>query len=194
LETSGPYKDLKPCVSVLFLAERLLPAQRFHSTFRVSEIHDHHEFTDRLELHTIELCKLEHAEPGDTLRAWGRFFTAKTDEEQELVAMTLPEVAQATTVLKELSADEKLRQAALDRDLNRAAYRIDMGAARREGRAEGLKEGESRGLRVAIESMAELLGFELDANQRQKMQAMSAPELEQLAQRIRDERRWPSEG
>jgi hypothetical protein len=59
----------------------------------VSEIHDHHELTDRLELRTIELCKLEHAEPGDTLRAWGRFFTAKTDEEQELVAMTLPEVA-----------------------------------------------------------------------------------------------------
>jgi hypothetical protein len=42
--------------------------------------------------------------------------------------------------------------------------------------------------------MVELLGFELDANQRQRMQAMSAEELEQLAQRIRSERRWPSEG
>ena len=173
---------------MLFLGERLLPGERFHSTFRVSEIHDHHDLTDRLELHTIELSKLAYAEPGDELTAWGQFFSAKNDEEQESLAMTLPEIRQATVALQELSADQKLRQAALDRELNRAAYQIEMGAAR----AEGLAEGRIEGLRVAIESMAELLGIALSSKQRGQLETMSAEELQQLADHVRRERQWPS--
>jgi hypothetical protein len=61
---------------------------------------------------------------------------------------------------------------------------------------QGLTKGKQKGpgASQATESMAELLGFELDAKERQRMQAMSADELERLAQRIRSERRWPSEG
>jgi hypothetical protein len=38
------------------------------------------------------------SEPGDTLKVWGQIFTAKTDEEQELLALTKPEIEQATRV------------------------------------------------------------------------------------------------
>lgn len=186
LEPSDPFHDLKPCVSVLFLGERLLPGERFHSTFRVSEIHDRHDLTDRLELHTIELSKLEHAEPGAVLTAWGRFFKG-CDEERERLAMAVPEIHQAMEALKELSADEKLRQAALDRELNLAAYRIEMGAERAYGRAEGRAEG----LRLAIESMAELLGIALGSERRQALDAMNADQLGELAEQIRRERKWP---
>ena len=199
LEPSEPFRDLKRCVSVLFLGERLLPGERFHSTFRVSETHDHLELTDRLELHTIELCKLRNADPADMLTLWGQFFTAQSDEEQETLAMTAPEIRQATAVLRELSADEKLRQAALDRELNDATYRIEMGAARAEGRAEGLEAGRAEGLeagraeglRTAIKSVVDMLGIVLSSEQLRELDAMAPQELNQLMECIRRERHWP---
>jgi len=71
-----------------------------------AEIHDHHDLTDRLELPTIELTKLGHAEPDDTLTAWGRFFVADSDEELEALAMTAPEIREAKVAPCEISADE----------------------------------------------------------------------------------------
>jgi predicted transposase/invertase (TIGR01784 family) len=135
LEPADPFTSLKPCVSVLFLGEPLLPGTRFHSTFRVRETHDHQDLTDRLELHIIELSKLVYADPDDVLTAWGRFFAAQSDEELEVLAMTVPELKPAKVALDEISSDEKARQAALDRELNDAAHRIYVGAAYHSGKA-----------------------------------------------------------
>jgi len=50
------HSRLSPCVGILFLNARLLPAARFHGTFRVLEVHDHFELTDALELH-VSSCQ-----------------------------------------------------------------------------------------------------------------------------------------
>ena len=97
--------------------------------------------------------------------------------------MRAPEIQEATLVLKELPADEKLRQQILDRELNQAAYRIEMGAAH--------AEGEAHGLRTAIESMAELLGIEIGSEQRRSLDSMSIEKLKELVAGIRHERTWP---
>jgi predicted transposase/invertase (TIGR01784 family) len=190
-------KTRDACVSVLFLGEELLPGARFHSTFRVREIHDQHDLTDRLELHVIELSKLGNAEPDDQLTAWGRFFAAKSDEELEALAMTAPEIREAKAALYEISADEKARQLALDRELNEAAHKIYVGAAyhsgKREGREEGRAEGVAEGLRLAVSSMAKALGLELDEAQEARIAASDVQQLEALLDFLARERTWPEQ-
>jgi hypothetical protein len=156
-----------------------------------AEIHDHHELTDRLELHVIELTKLGHAEPDDTLTAWGRFFVADSDEELEALAMTAPEIREAKVALYEVSADERARQLALDRELSDAAHKICVGAAYHSGKREGREEGRAEGLREAVASMAELLELPLDEHRKGLLEAIDASQLQSLADRIRRERKWP---
>jgi Putative restriction endonuclease len=52
-------------------------------------------------------------------------------------------------------------------------------------------EGEKKGLRQGIEVACELLGIELDANRRSRMNELDAPGLEALLARLRAERRFP---
>ncbi|MCU0686622.1 MAG: hypothetical protein MUF34_30975 [Polyangiaceae bacterium] len=62
---------------------------------------------------------------------------------------------------------------------------------RRRGKAEGLREGEAKGLRAAVLDMGELLGLAPTEAQRASLDAMGVGELEALRQAIKRERRWP---
>lgn len=57
LRRGQPYSALRPVVSVLFLDSVELDTPRFHSTFRLLEVHEHFPFSDAIELHVIELPK-----------------------------------------------------------------------------------------------------------------------------------------
>ena len=70
------------------LCARLLPATRFHGTFRVLEVHDHFELTDALELHVIELPKLGRQTDEPQLARWVRFFLAQSEAELQELAMS----------------------------------------------------------------------------------------------------------
>jgi predicted transposase/invertase (TIGR01784 family) len=59
------YTQLEPCISIFFLGYRELPAKRFHSIFRVLEIHDREPFSNQLEIHVVELPKLPEIENED---------------------------------------------------------------------------------------------------------------------------------
>lgn len=164
-----------------------MPVERFHSTFRLREIHDQHDLTDRLELHVVELPKQALATSGDEPVPWGQFFTDETDEALEAHAMTQPAIKKAVAALKEISADEKARQLALDRELAEATYRIEMGAAYHSGKDEGLAEG----LQLAIRSTANALGLMLDPAREAQLDASDATQLRTLLDYLVRERQWP---
>jgi predicted transposase/invertase (TIGR01784 family) len=187
LKPADSFTKLRPCVSVLFLGRNLLPGQRFHSTFRVQEIRDHYELTDALSMHIVELSKLASASPGDRLLGWGKFFTAQSDEELEVLVMTNPEIAEAKEALETVSANKQHRSRAMQRDLEWADYIIPIHAAHDEGEARGKVEG----LLVAVRGMAELLGISIDAARESHLEGLSVAELEHLAEALRSERRWP---
>jgi predicted transposase/invertase (TIGR01784 family) len=191
LKASDSFTKLRPCVSVLFLGRTLLPGQRFHSTFRVREIRDHYELTDALLIHIVEFSKLANASPGDGLLGWGKFFTAHGDEELEALVMTNPEIAEAKAALETVSTDKRHRSRAMQRDLEWADYIIPIHAAHDEGEAKGKAEGKAEGLLVAIRGMAELLGITIDAERASNLKALGVVELEQLAEELRKERKWP---
>jgi predicted transposase/invertase (TIGR01784 family) len=134
-----------PVISVLFLDYVELPGTRVHSRFHLLEIADLVRFTDAIEVHVIELPKrdavsaVEERDDAAVLR-WTRFFGAGSDEEIQSLAMADPTMEKACEELERLSASPEARRLAELRERAFVTYRIEMAAARAEGKAEGRAE------------------------------------------------------
>ena len=156
LKRGGSYTELRRCV-VVFIADFMeLAGPRFHSTFRVQERHSAQPLTDHLELHVLELPKLQGAldendEP--SLAAWGKFLSAATDEDLERLAMENPVLKRAKDALDELSADSEARIRAEQREMALLTYDAGLAKVRREGREEGREEGRTKGRTEALAQM-----------------------------------------
>jgi predicted transposase/invertase (TIGR01784 family) len=174
----GRFSDLRPCVSILILGYRPLPEGRFHSIFRLQELHDRRTFSELLEVHTVELPRLppvgqEGAEA--RLAGWGRFLAARSDKELKELAMRSPELAKARQALVRLSRSPKAQRLAEDRRLARMRTDSWVTAAEAKGRAEGEALGEAKALLVVLAAH----GFEpSEARRRQVLACTDAAILE----------------
>ncbi len=188
LEKGDDFSDLSPCVSILIAKHRELPGTRYHSTFRVLEVHDQALFSPEFELHTLELPKLPprsagRRDPG--VVDWGRFLAARTEQELEELAMTDPTFHRAKEALEVLSADPEAQDLARRRQLALWETRRQEALAR--------QEGEASGLRQAVLTACELLGIEVDAQRQAEIDSLQAEGLERLLTTLRQDHRWPSE-
>jgi predicted transposase/invertase (TIGR01784 family) len=61
----------------------------------------------------------------------------------------------------------------------------------RQGIEKGKEQGKAEGLRQGIEAICELLGIELSAERREKLDTLDAPGLDALFKALKSERRWP---
>jgi hypothetical protein len=177
LQSGQSYKDLRPCVAIWLFGCRQLPGQRFHSIFRVRELDDHADFSDHVELHTVELPKLPKREgqwPRGSLLAWGRFLGARSREELREATMNRdPELDKAWQEVERLSRDPATKHLAEKREIDLHMYQIALGGAYREGRAEGRAKGRVEGrVERAVDAVLELLeapGLSLTEEQRERI-------------------------
>jgi len=80
LQRGQGYEDLRPCIGIWLLGYRQLPGERSHTILKLRDIDGHADFSEHLELHTVELPKLPKCEgqwPRGSLEAWGRFLGAR---------------------------------------------------------------------------------------------------------------------
>ena len=89
------YEKLCPTVSVVILNAQLFPLAKAHSTFRLLETEAHHELTDDLEIHVVELPKVDLESDGSALKLWMRFLLARDEKELEELAMSNPDIRRA---------------------------------------------------------------------------------------------------
>jgi predicted transposase/invertase (TIGR01784 family) len=146
------YDQLQPVSSVFLLADSWLPGDRFHSIFRLLEVHDHGLFSDAIELHTVELAKLqtmkeEERKQEEELVRWGAFLTADGEAALEALAQKDPIMREAKEALEELSADPQVRYWAERRALGQKLHRFELAEERRQGIEQGVKQGIERTLR-----------------------------------------------
>jgi predicted transposase/invertase (TIGR01784 family) len=139
LSRGDGYEELCRSVVVLILGFKELRGERFHSLFRVREVHDSEELSEQLEIHVLELPKLWAAADSDEPKVveWGKFLAATSDAELEELAMKDPDLRQAKVALERLSADPEARGLVEMRDRAVKSYQLDIGKARKEGRVEG---------------------------------------------------------
>ena len=149
LDRGQRYDELCSVVGVHLVAMPLLPGRRFHSIFRLLETKSHEPYTDGMELHVVELGKVDDGpfaleEPA--LARWARFLMADTDEERAAAVRGDATMEKANAELARLSADPTMRELARRRELAYRLNEIERAIVRKEGREEGREEGRSWGL------------------------------------------------
>ena len=104
------YDAIKKVVSIIITDENLISdSPRYHHRFTLFDSDAGVEFSDMLEINTLELRKLPSGADGTELYDWAKFINAETEEELTMVAERNPQVGRAVVKLRELSADEQAR-------------------------------------------------------------------------------------
>lgn len=170
------YNLLKKCVTINILNYSCLDNERYHNVFHLREDHTGISLTDDIEIHVMELTKLEqHPIPLEKggLVNWLLFLRGIDISNWEVLAMNEPMLKKAMDTLEFLSHDAATRM----------AYDARMKALSDEksmiegARAEGLREG----LREAKQEMArELLALGVDMSAIVKASGLSEEEIRKL--------------
>ena len=117
IHESEQYDKIKRVISIIITDHILVKnSDSFHHHFGLNDLENKVQFTNILEIHTLEIPKARKLfESGNTkkpqLLDWMKFFDVKTEEELNMLAKKSPTMRKATLRLMELSADEKARQA-----------------------------------------------------------------------------------
>ena len=167
------YDNLKKCIHVGILDFTLFNHDRYYSRFHIWEDTSHELYTDKLEIHILELPKLAKYEyPQTELLRWAKFFGAKSREEIRMLAEQDKYIDKAYRRLEEMSADEQKRW---EYEMRQKVIR-DQRHMLASGRREGEKIGEERGKlemarkmlkdKMSIEKVAEYSGLPLEEIQK----------------------------
>lgn len=150
--TSGEdYEKLNKCISISILDFNLNDRPDYHSVYRFRDSKGN-EFSDILELHTIELRK-KLAGNGD-IDNWIRFFNAESEADLNMIQTNNTGILEAIRELKKMSLGDRIRaryeahQKAVRDHKAMMNYARDTGLE--EGRKKGLEEGRQKGLKEGM--------------------------------------------
>jgi predicted transposase/invertase (TIGR01784 family) len=136
------YRNIKRAVSIIITDFVFVPENVvYHNCYTLRDPKTGSEFTDLLEVNTLELPKLPPTEDGTERWNWMKFLSARRKEELMMIAEKSPQVKKAVGRLMELSGDERVRLLQESRQKMEWDNRARERAAREEGKQEGELEG-----------------------------------------------------
>ena len=154
IEKGEGYEKLEKCVHVGILDFILFGEDKeYYSCFRIREDVRNCLYTDKLEVHILELPKLKkHDYPETELLNWAKFMNAERQEEFEEMAEKDQYIEKAYEALKNISADEEKRleyeareKALRDHDyLMKSNWEAGLEAGEKIGINKGIEQGEGR--------------------------------------------------
>ena len=161
LKPGQQYKDLKRVISVLIINDEMFPEDALlHHCFRFVDRRTDIELTNLMEINFLELSKARKKETIDSpLDAWLKFLAADKKEEFMLLAEQNVGLRSACMVLKELSADEKTR---LEAEQREKAWRDEMDrlyGAKEEGIKIGKEIGKEEGIQIATDMVTQQMNL-----------------------------------
>jgi predicted transposase/invertase (TIGR01784 family) len=137
------YNEIQNVISIIITDKTLIhDSKRYYHRFTFHDREAKIEFSDLIEINTIELDKLPDAADGSPLYDWAKFIDAQTEEELTMIAERNPQVKEAVVKLRRLSADEQARWEYETKE----KIRMDTNMFERWAREEGLREGRQQGL------------------------------------------------
>lgn len=145
LKEGKNYNLLKKCVAINILNYSFLPNERIHNIFHLQEDHTGIPLNDDLEIHTMELGKLDeypHPVEEGGLINWLLFLKGVDKSSWEVLAMNEPMLKKAMNTLEFLSQDAATREAYEARMKAMRDEVSKLEGAKAEGKAEGLNEGK----------------------------------------------------
>ena len=111
LGSGDDYEEIKKIISILIADYELIDnSPKYHHRFTLYDIENKIEFTDLIEINTLELEKLPQVEDGTMLWNWLKFLSSENEEDFEMVAEKNPQIKNAVERLAEISSDEQTRR------------------------------------------------------------------------------------
>ena len=140
------YYEIKKAISIVITEKPFIhESPKYLHHFLLIDRNSGIEFTDIIEIYTLELKKLPVKSDGTALYNWAKFINAETEDELDMAAESNPLIRKAVVKVRELSADERIRDMIERREKGRRDFEDFMRGARAEGRAEGEAKGRSEG-------------------------------------------------
>ena len=169
IDASEDYGVIKKVITILIVDYVLIPeSPRYHNRFTLYDPASAIEFTDLIEINTLELPKLPEI-ADNYLWHWLRFLRAESKEDLDMVAQASPELKKVVGKLLELSEDEQVRMIC---EAQLKAERDDR--ARMRG---ALEKGEKNG---RIEIARKLLSRNMQINDIVEITGLTREQIEQL--------------
>ncbi len=169
------YNLLKKCVTINILNYSCLPHDRYHSVFHLREDHTLIPLIDDIEVHVLELTKLQEQRVpvGGGLVNWLLFLKGVDKLSWEALQVNEPMLKKAMDTLEFLSQDEATRLAyqARMKALRDEVSRME--GAREEGREEGKAQGKA-------ETAINLLSMGIDIQTIAKATGLTEAEIRSL--------------
>ena len=173
------YDNLKKCIHVGILNFTLFSHERYYSRFHIWEDTSRELYTDKFEIHILELPKIAKYEYQQTeLLNWAQFFGARSREEIQMLAEKDEYIKKAYRRLEEMSADEQKRWEYEMRQKAIRDQRHMLASGRREGLREGEKIGEERGRQLGLEEG----GYKKAIEMARKMMERGRDTVEEIAE------------
>jgi len=117
LESGEKYSKLKKTICINILDFNTLDTNKYHSMFKLKENEENYVLTDLLEIHFLEMKKLDVYKENDDLSQWVSFIKADSKEVLEKMAKVNPNIDKAVNVLTTMSQDKKARAEYLSREM-----------------------------------------------------------------------------
>ena len=184
IEKGEGYNSTKKAICILiadFKLEKLKEIEKYHTKWNIrEEEYKNIILTDRLELHIIELEKLERrnnkSKEEEELLNWCKFIKFPEKVEESII-MKNEEIKKAKEQLDKISQDKKERRLA---ELREKAIKDEM-AIRDSGYNEGRKEGLEEGLKEGIKKTAKnMLEMKIDKETISKVTGLTMDEIENM--------------
>jgi predicted transposase/invertase (TIGR01784 family) len=159
------YDRIQRVVSIIITDEDLIKASpRYHHRFTLYDWEAGVEFSDLIEVHSLELRKLPEDADGTKLCDWAQFIAAESDEEMDRVAARNSEVKKAVVKFRELTADERTRDLYERREKARRDQAMYMRHERRQGMQDGKIEVARNLLSVgdSVDKVSKVTGLTLE--------------------------------
>ena len=165
LKSGEGYDELKQTICINIINFNMFDCEDYHSHFKVMEKERHEILTDKFSIHFFELKKVGKSQNRRRMEEWLKLINSETEGELMEIenTTTSPEIKQTIVKLRELSADEKLREAVYYREKRlhdeatkiTAATNIGIGIGREQGieigREQGIEIGKEQGIEIGKE-------------------------------------------
>ncbi|MCL1861187.1 MAG: Rpn family recombination-promoting nuclease/putative transposase [Proteobacteria bacterium] len=156
------YRKIERSICILITYYVQIPENGcYHNCYRLHDPRTGSEFTDLVEVNTLELPKLPHNTDGSALWSWLKFMGSREEEELKMLAEKNPQIGKAVARLQELSEDERIRLLAESREKMEWDNAARIQAAKEKGLEEGLLSVARTALKknLPIEEIMALTGL-----------------------------------
>ncbi len=162
LKRGEEYDELNRTVAINILGFNLFNEKKYadmHSCFGIYDVKTGCQLTDKLEIHFLELPKYKNKSVKDMNRMekWAAYFSPSTpDEELVEIAASEDAIQEAMEVEDMFTKDEVAKRSYEKAEKFRRDQAAQLKYAEEEGRKEGEKIGEEKGIKAMIAAMKEL--------------------------------------